>query len=251
LALGMGTSGTLSYLSKLASELFHRVVSESGESIEKAARLVAEAMKLGGLEYVFGTGHSMLVALEASFRAGELVRVYPIVDLSMLGIPSALRASALERLPGYSKAIVSSLRIVPNSVAIIVSNSGKNSGPVEMALELRSRGVKTVGVTSLEYSRKLVPDNPATKKLYEVVDVVIDNKVPDGDAAYELSQRVRVFPVSTIVNSFIVHLVNARAAEILMEQGFEPEVWTSVNVPGGKERNSSYIEKYFSVLRFL
>lgn len=251
MVLGVSSFRTLSNIAGLTSELLQRVVSESGESIERAAQLVAEAMRLGGLEYVFGTGHSMLVALETAFRAGELVRVYPVVDLSMLGVPSALRASALEKLPGYSKAIVNSLNIVPNSVAIIVSNSGKNSGPVEMALELRSRGVKTVGITSLEYSRKLPPENPEAKKLYEVVDLVIDNKVPDGDAAYELSQSVRVFPVSTIVNSFIVHLVNARAAEILLEQGYEPEVWTSVNVPGGKERNRSYIEKYLNILRFL
>lgn len=251
MVLSVSSSRTLSYLTKLTSELLQQVVRESGENIERAAQLVAEAMKLGGLEYVFGTGHSMLVALEAAFRAGELVRVYPILDLSMLGVPSALRASALEKLPGYAKAIVNSLRIVPNSVAIIVSNSGKNSGPVEMALELRSRGVKTIGITSFEYSRKLSPENPEAKKLYEVVDLVIDNKVPDGDAAYELSQGVRIFPVSTIVNSFIVHLVNARAAEILIEQGYEPEVWTSVNIPGGRERNRSYIEKYFDVLRFL
>ncbi|MEM2763729.1 MAG: sugar isomerase domain-containing protein, partial [Sulfolobales archaeon] len=184
----MGTSITISCLAELVSGIISRIASEEREGLERASEEVAKALTLGGFEYLFGTGHSMLVALEAFFRAGGLVRAFPILDLSLMGIPSATRASHLERLPGYSKAIVESIDIVPNSVAIVVSNSGKNSGPVEMALELRSRGVKVIGITSLEYSKKLRPENQYGKKLYEVVDIVIDNKVPEGDAAYTVSE---------------------------------------------------------------
>ncbi|MEM2006810.1 MAG: SIS domain-containing protein [Sulfolobales archaeon] len=247
----MGTSITISCLAELVSGIISRIASEEREGLERASEEVAKALTLGGFEYLFGTGHSMLVALEAFFRAGGLVRAFPILDLSLMGIPSATRASHLERLPGYSKAIVESIDIVPNSVAIVVSNSGKNSGPVEMALELRSRGVKVIGITSLEYSKKLRPENQYGKKLYEVVDIVIDNKVPEGDAAYTVSESVRVFPISTIVNAFIVHAVNARAVELVRDRGHEPEVWTSVNVPGGKERNRAYLRKYANILKYI
>ncbi|MEM1707026.1 MAG: SIS domain-containing protein [Sulfolobales archaeon] len=247
----MSVPTTASRLAELVYNTISRVVSEEGGSLEKASEAVARALTLGGLEYLFGTGHSMLVALEAFFRAGGLVRAFPILDLSLMGIPSATRASYLERLPGYSKAIVESIEIVPNSVAIIVSNSGKNSGPVEMAIELKSRGVEVIGITSLEYSKKLQPENQYGKKLYEVADIVIDNKVPEGDAAYAVSESLRMFPISTIVNTFIVHAINARAVEIARDRGHEPEVWTSVNVPGGKERNRAYLRKYANILKYI
>ncbi len=246
-----GKLGTAERLAELVTGIISRVVAEEAESLERASEAVAGAMASGGLEYLFGTGHSALVALEAFFRAGGLVRALPIVDLSLMGIPSATRASYLERVPGYARALIESIDVVPNSVGIIVSNSGKNSGPVEMALEMKSRGMRVVGVTSLEYSRRLPPENPYGKRLYEVVDVVVDNKVPEGDAAYEIPGGPRVFPVSTIVNSFVVHAINARAVELLVDRGYEPEVWTSVNVPGGRERNQLYLRKYRSVLRYL
>ena len=238
-------------LAEVVFRVIRRVLAEEGSNLERASELVAESIALGGLEYVFGTGHSMLVALEVFHRAGELVRVYPVVDLSLLGFPSATRASSLERLLGYAKAIADSIKVAPNSVLVVVSNSGKNAVPVELAYEMRSRGVRVVAVTSVEYSRRLKPENPLGKKLYEVADVVVDNKVPEGDAAYELGGGTRVFPVSTIVNSFIVHAINARAAEILLSRGVEVEVWTSVNVPGGRERNLRYLSKYYEVLRYL
>lgn len=247
----MSKLDTISQLSKIVSDILSRVTLEEADSLEKASGLVADAVKSGGLEYLFGTGHSMLIVLEAFFRAGSLVKIFPLVDLSLLGIPSATRASHIERLPGYSKALVESINIAPNSVILVISNSGKNSGPVEMAVEMRSRGVKVVGITSLEYSKKLTPENPYGKRLYEVADIVIDNKVPEGDAAYQVSENLRVFPVSTIVNTFIVHAINARAVELLLNQDFEPEVWVSVNIPGGKDRNKRYIAKYTYLLKYL
>jgi len=247
----MGSQNLFGELAEVVFRVIHRVLAEEGPNLERASELVAESIASGGLEYVFGTGHSMLVALEVFHRAGELVRVYPVVDLSLLGFPSATRASSLERLPGYAKAIADSIKVEPNSVLVVVSNSGKNAVPVELAHEMRSRGVRVVAVTSVEYSRRLKPENPLGKRLYEVADVVVDNKVPEGDAVYELKGDTRVFPVSTIVNSFIVHAINSRAAEILLSKGFEVEVWTSVNIPGGRERNERYLSKYYEVLKYL
>jgi uncharacterized phosphosugar-binding protein len=247
----VGSQKLFGELAEVVFGIVRRVLEEEAQNLERASELVAESIASGGFEYVFGTGHSMLVVLEVFHRAGELVRVYPILDLALLGLPSATRASSLERLPGYARAIVDSLRIVPNSVLVVVSNSGKNAVPVELAYEMRSRGVRVVAVTSVEYSRRLKPENPLGLRLYEVADVVVDNKVPEGDAAYELGDGTRVFPVSTIVNSFIVHSINARAAEILLSRGVEVEVWTSVNIPGGRERNQRYLSKYYDVLKYL
>jgi uncharacterized phosphosugar-binding protein len=104
----------------------------------------------------------------------------------------------------------------------------------------------------LEFSKNVPPENPLGRKLYEVSDVVIDNKVPEGDAIYEVPELgVKIAPVSTIVNAFILQLLNIRTVEKLVERGVKPEVWVSANIPGGIERNRAYIAKYLGTIKSL
>ena len=96
----------------------------------------------------------------------------------------------------------------------------------------------------------MTPENPMGKKLYEVVDVLIDNKVPEGDAIYELrSLGIKIAPVSTIINSFILQLLNIRTVEKLLEKELKPEIWISANIPGGIEKNQEYVRKYIDIIK--
>ncbi|MEM4139827.1 MAG: sugar isomerase domain-containing protein, partial [Nitrososphaeria archaeon] len=137
-----------------------------------------------------------------------------------------------------------------NSILILVSNSGNSVVPVEVALEAKRRGAKVIALTSVKYSQSLPVANPFNKKLYEVADVVIDNKMPPGDAVIEVEGTSRkVAPVSTIINSFILQSLVATIVDKMLSKGTMPAVWLSAHLPGAEETNKWIIEKYFEKIK--
>jgi uncharacterized phosphosugar-binding protein len=233
--------------------ILERVLKEERLNMERAAEEISRALERDGMIYVLGTGHSMLVAAEMFHRAGGLARIYPILETSLSPFSGALKSSSLERLSGYAEILFNYYRISSSDILIVISNSGVNAVPVEAAHEAKKRGVATIAITSVEYSRKIEPRNSLGKRLYEIADITIDNKVPEGDAAIEIKglQGMKMAPVSTIVNSFIAHSLEILAVEMLMKKNIAPEIWASVNLPRSREINRYIENKYLNRIKHL
>lgn len=242
---------------QIVTELLDRVVEEEGESIRKAAEVLAEALATDHLIFVFGTGgHSYIAAEEMSCRAGGLAAVYPILDPGVSVAFGARRSSAVERTPGYAGAVLGTYPITPDDVLVVINAYGINSCTIDAALWARERGIKTVGITSPSFSKSVPADHPARhpsrKNLFEVVDYLIDNKMPERDAVLEfLGMQAWVAPVSTILNAFVIQAMVAETVKTLLDRGVAPAVWTSANIPGGDVANRALFEKYAPRIRWL
>lgn len=218
------------YLEQVLQAL-ERLRRDQHASIGAAASLVATALASEGVLHVFGSGHSRLLAEEAFYRAGGLAAVNPILDRRLMFFDGVLASTNAEREEGYAARILAREDIRAVDAAIVASNSGRNAVPVEMALGLRARGVKVIAVTSLTHSRAVAARHASGRKLYELVDVVIDTGVPTGDAATKLPDRaLRMGPLSTIIGAAIVHAVTIEASVLLLQQGHLPPVLASANL---------------------
>ncbi len=231
---------------EMAIQNIETVMETEGQALEQAAEWIADSLKGDGVLHVFGAGHSMLMPQEVCFRAGGLAPVNAILDInySLMGGPPS-GGTALERMEGYAKLLFDRYDLRPGEVLIVVSQSGRNPGPVEAAMEGKARGLKVVALTSLQQSSQTASRHSSGKRLFEVADLVIDTHVVPGDAAVEIAPDLpKTSPLSTVVCAAILQALVAQVAQRLHDQGIEPPVWTSANVPGGDKRNVDLVARY-------
>lgn len=208
--------------------------------IKKAGALVADSFQSGGILHIFGTGHSHMIAEEAYSRAGGVIPVDPMLEGSMMLHEGYGKSSALERLPGIARVFFEyqDFDVRKNDVAIIVSNSGRNAAPVEMATLFREKGVPVIAITSLSHSRAVESRHSSGKKLYELADIALDNRGLPGDAALKLEGvPVRACPTSTLTGVTILWSILAEALGILVSRGEVPPVIMSGNLDEAADWN--------------
>ena len=205
--------------------LLERIHQEEQANIARGAQLMTTALAEDRLIHVIGTGgHSVIGAEEMFYRAGSLAAVNAILDPGFLLANGALRSTMVERTPGY---VISALRdnnLTRGDVLIIVNAYGINSATIDSALWSRENGVHTIGVTSVELQKALPQGHPSRhpsgQNLCDLADVVIDNKIPMGDALIEVAGvDQRMGPGSTSANALCLHLMVLQTVENMLAQG--------------------------------
>lgn len=215
------------------------------DGIRLAGQLVGESLLAGGVWHLFGTGHSHLISEETYYRAGGLAPVNAILFPALMQHEGPATSTKLERLPGLARLILEKEDIRTGEVLTIISNSGKNAVPVEMALLARERGIKTIALTSLTQSSAAPLGAGQSQKLFEVSDFVIDNCGCAGDAAIPVGQAgLATGPTSTFANVIIIQQVVLEICRVFTDAGQEPPLFKSANLPGGDAWNAALIEKY-------
>jgi uncharacterized phosphosugar-binding protein len=240
-----------SYLDGLRA-ILDRIGSEQAENIARAGQLVADALKAGGLVHTFGTGHSHLIAEEAFFRAGGIAPVNPILDERLIFLKGALESTRAERESGLARRLIAGENISPDDAAIIISNSGRNAAPIEMALEMKALGVRVIVITNLEQSRGVESRHPSGKRLFELADVAIDNCAPQGDALLTLpGLDSPIGPTSTVAGAAIINSIMIEAVGALLRHGNRAPILPSANLEGvTEERLSQAMLPYQSRIRY-
>jgi len=232
-----------SYISEV-KELIRKIESTQMDSINRVAELIAKAIIQEKLVFIFGAGHSNILAIECFDRAGGLANIQPILDAGLDFYSGSGRQSGFERLPGYVQFVIRDYKIERGDVVIVISNSGRNPAPVEIALEAKKRGACVVALVSMEHSKNVTSNDPSGKKLIDIADIVIDNGCPAGDALVKLPNLLpKVGPGSTVAGATILNAIITQAAKNVLEKGKIPPVGFSGNLPEGEEYNKKFFQQ--------
>jgi uncharacterized phosphosugar-binding protein len=218
------------------------------EQIKTAAEWFAETITHEHIIHAFGTGHSQMVAMELFTRASGLANVNTILDDLVLSVSGARRGAAIERVSGLADIVWSKYDIRPADVLLIVSNSGRNAMPIEMAMRAKQEGVKTIAITSLTQSKQYPSRHGSGQKLYELADLVVDNGVPSGDGLMQVGSHL-TGPVSSMAGILLVNTIATEAMKLAAAQGAPLPIYHSQNVDGPS--NEELYTKYESRIKHL
>lgn len=234
-------------------EILDTVEKEEKEAIEKAVTVLTEAVENKQSVFAFGASHAGILTQELYYRAGGLMVINPIFGESiLLDVEPITHTSQMERLMGYGTALANKTPFKKGDVLLLHSVSGRNPVTIELALEAQKRGVITISITNLTYSKSVESRHSSGKNLYAYSDIVIDNHGHKGDGMCEIEGLdQRVGPSSTVVGATIVNTLVVETVKQLKARGMEkPPIFYSANLDGGDELNKSLVKDFREAIHY-
>lgn len=207
--------------------------------IQEVAQLFAKSILDGRMVHLFGSGHSRMMVEEMWPRYGSFPGFNPIVELSLsfhnlvVGANGQRQAMFLENVSGLASRILRNFDTSPKDTALIISSSGCNVVPIEIAEEFQKRKVKVVALVSSLHLEGSTSKKIDGKKLIDFADYVLDTGAPLGDAMIYLDGLDSpVAPGSTLGGVLLINCLKAEIAKILHENGKSPKVLSSGKIVG-------------------
>jgi uncharacterized phosphosugar-binding protein len=240
---------TQTYLQK-CSQIIEKVLLQERQ-IKQAAQLFAETILAGRMVHVFGTGHSRIMVEEMWPRYGSFPGFNTIVELSLtyhnnvVGANGQRQAMFLENVPGLADRILRNFGLDERDTALVISSSGTNRVPVEMAELFQKKKIQVVALVTKEHSEKSSSKRADGKKLSDFADIVLDSGAPVGDAMVYLDGLdTPVSPGSTVGGAMVINSIKAELAGLLVAAGKPPKVLTATAIVG-EERATALFESAY------
>jgi uncharacterized phosphosugar-binding protein len=232
-------SPTIQYLKKSVNII--ETVSEQIDAIQTAARWFADTILAGRMVHVFGSGHSRIMVEEMWPRYGSFPGFNPIVELSLtfhnlvVGANGQRQAMFLENISGLADRILRNFDLSNLDTALVISSSGCNVVPIEMAELFQKQGIKVVAIITQQHSDKSTSKRADSLKLSDFADLVLDTGAPVGDAMIDIEGLdTPVAPGSTVGGALLVNCIKAEVANLLTQAGRPPKVLSAANRVGAE-----------------
>jgi len=214
-------------------------IEKQQEVISAAADLFAESILKKRVVHLFGSGHSRMMVEEMWPRYGSFPGFNPIVELSLsfhnlvVGCNGQRQAMFLENTPGLAARILRNFDITEDDTALIISSSGCNVVPIELAEEFKRKNVKVVALVSSLHLEQSTSKHADGKKLIDFADIILDTGAPVGDAMiYIDGMDTPVAPGSTVGGVLLINSLKAEIAERLVKGGKIPKVLSGAAIVG-------------------
>lgn len=240
---------TEEYLSKCQG-IIDRIKEQQNE-IQQAAEWFAASILSGRVVHVFGSGHSRIMVEEMWPRYGSFPGFNPIVELSLtyhnnvVGANGQRQAMYLENVPGLADRILRNFGLDKKDTALIISSSGCNLVPIEMAELFQQKGIRVVAIVTKEHLQKSKSKRTDDKKLSDFADLVLDSGAPAGDSMIKIDAlETPVSPGSTVGGIMIINSIKAELAKRLTDAGQPPKVLTAANVIGAEKATAIFEAAY-------
>lgn len=243
------SSPTDDYLSR-CRELIDLVAAQSND-LRTAADWFSQTILSGRMVHVFGSGHSRIMVEEMWPRYGSFPGFNPIVELSLsfhnlvVGANGQRQAMFLENVSGLAARILRNFELSATDTALVISSSGCNVVPIEMAEGFRAQKIKVVAIVSRRHLEASTSRHSRGIKLTDVADLVLDTGAPVGDAMVHIpGLDTPVAPGSTVGGCLLVNSLKAEIAARLTAAGHPPKVLSSAAVVGAERAVSLFESAY-------
>jgi uncharacterized phosphosugar-binding protein len=238
-----------SYINK-CREIADRVEAQE-DNISKAAEWFAESILAGRVVHVFGSGHSRIMVEEMWPRYGSFPGFNPIVELSLtyhnnvVGANGQRQAMFLENVPGLAERILRNFGLDKKDTALVVSSSGCNIVPIEMAELFQRKGIRVVALVTSDHLENSQSKRSDGKKLSDFADLILDTGAPVGDSMIEVpGLETPVSPGSTVGGVLLINSIKADLAKRLTDAGQPPKVLTAAVIVGAEKAKELFESAY-------